>query len=122
MKKINDKDMIRALKYLTEDLKIREIHPGFHFMDNEPSTALKLTMTTMNIKYQLVLPSNHRAKNAERAIKEIKKYFIAGLCNVDKYLYFRLWDRLLQQTIISIKLIRQSRTLPQISGYNHIFA
>ena len=49
---------------LTEELKNRGINTGFHFMDNEASTALNLTITTMNIKYQLVTPSNHRANNA----------------------------------------------------------
>ena len=36
-----DKDMIRAFTSLTEDLRIRGIHPGFHFMDNEASSSLK---------------------------------------------------------------------------------
>ena len=59
------KDMIRALISLTEDFKSCVIHPGFHFIENEASTALKMTITSMNIKYQLVPPSNHRAKNTE---------------------------------------------------------
>ena len=41
-------------------------------------------MKSMNIKYQLVPPSNHRANNAERAIQTFKNHFIAGLCSVDK--------------------------------------
>ena len=65
MKNRSDKDMIRSFTSLTKDLKSRGIHPGFHSMDNEASTALKLTMTTMNIKYQLVPPSNHRENNEE---------------------------------------------------------
>ena len=47
----SDKDIIRAYTSLTKVLKIRGINPGLHFMDNEASTALKLTMTNMNIKY-----------------------------------------------------------------------
>ena len=35
MKNISDKEMIIAFASLTEDLKIRGINPGFHFMDNE---------------------------------------------------------------------------------------
>ena len=35
-------------------------------MDNEASTALNMTMTSMNIKYQLVIPINNIAKDAER--------------------------------------------------------
>ena len=42
----SDKVMIRAFTYLTENLKIQGIHPGFHFMDNEASTALNMMMTT----------------------------------------------------------------------------
>ena len=64
MKNISDKEMMRAFTSLTEDLKSRGIHPGFHYMDNE--SALKLNMITTNIKYQLVPPSNHIENNAER--------------------------------------------------------
>ena len=71
--------MIRVFTDLTEDLKRHRINPGFHFMDNGASTALKMTMTSMNIKYQLVPPINHRAKNAEIAIQTSKNHFIAGL-------------------------------------------
>ena len=73
----SDKEMIKAFISLTEYLKIRGINPGFHFMDNEESTALKITMNSMNIKYQLVPPSNHREKNVEREIQIFKKHFIA---------------------------------------------
>ena len=62
---IIDKEMIRSFTSLTEDFKSCVIHPGFHFIENEASTALKMTITSMNIKYQLVPPSNHRAKNTE---------------------------------------------------------
>ena len=60
------KDIIRAFAFLIGDLKSRGIHPGLHFMDNEAYTVLNLTMTTMNIKYQLFPPNNHRATDAER--------------------------------------------------------
>ena len=75
----------------------------------------------MNIKYQLVPPRNQILNNAERAIQTSKNHFIAGLCSVDKDFHLQLWDRLLQQETISINLIRQSRTLPHISAYTHIF-
>ena len=76
--------MIRAFTELTEDLKIHGINPGFHFMDNEASKALKMTMETMDIKYQLVTPSKHRANNTERSTQTFKNHFISGLCSVDK--------------------------------------
>ena len=54
--------MIQAFIKLTEDLKIYGINPRLNFMDNEASADLKTTMSIMNIKYQLVTPSNHREK------------------------------------------------------------
>ena len=121
MKNRSDKEMIRAFTSLTEDLKSLGINPGFHFMDNEASTTLKLTMTTMNTNDQLVTPGKHRAYNANIAIQTFKNHFIAGLCSVDKDFHLQLWDRLLQQATISLNLLIQSRTLPHISAYTHIF-
>ena len=68
MKNRSDKEMIRASTELNKYLKISGINPGFNFMDNEAATSFKITMTTMDIKYQLVTPINHRANNAERSI------------------------------------------------------
>ena len=88
--------MIQDLKELTEDFKICGIKPVFHFMDNKAYKALKMTMTSMNINYQLVPPSNNRANDAERAIQTFKNHFIAGLCSIEKEFHIQLWDRLLQ--------------------------
>ena len=90
-------------------------------MDNEAYTALKLIMTTMNIKYQLVPPSNHRANNAKRAIQTFKNHLIAVLCNLDKYFHLPLWYRLLQQAETSLNLLSKSRTISHISAYTRIF-
>ena len=78
-------------------------------------------MTTINIKYQLVPPSNHIANNVEISIQTFKKNFIAVLCSVDKYFHLQLWDRILQQATISLNFLRKSRTLPHLSAYAHIF-
>ena len=121
MKNISDKEMIRAFTSLTEYLKIRGINPGFYFMDNEVCTVLKMKMTSINIKYQLVTPNIHIANNAERAIKTFKNHLISVLYRVDTYFHLQLWYTLLQQAIISLKFLRQSRTLPHISAYTHIF-
>ena len=79
MKNRSNKEMIRAFTELSADLKSHGINPGFHFMDNEASKALKMIITTMEIKYKLVLPSNHRYNNAERSILTFKYHFIEGL-------------------------------------------
>ena len=55
---------MQAFTELTEYLRSRGIKPGFYFMDNQEYAALKMTITSVNIKYQLVPPSNNRANNA----------------------------------------------------------
>ena len=56
IKNRSDKEIIWTLKKLTEELKSFRINPGFHFMDNEESTALNKTMNSMKIKYKLFPP------------------------------------------------------------------
>ena len=82
--------MIRAFITLTEDLKSRAINPRLHFMDNEELKALKTTMTTMGIKYQLSPPQEITEKNSDRDIQTFKNHFIAGLYRVDNYLHIKL--------------------------------
>ena len=75
----SDKEMIRSLTELNEDFKSCGIKPGLHFMDNKASIDLKNTMNSMKIKYQLVLPINHRAKNTDReSDKNLQKPFHSG--------------------------------------------
>ena len=62
MKNISDKEIIQAFIELATDFKICRINPGLYFMDNESPAYLKMEMTTMDIKHQLVTPSNHRKK------------------------------------------------------------
>ena len=78
-------------------------------------------MTSMNIKYQLVNPSIHRANNAERSIQTFKNYFIDVMCSIDKDFNLQLWDRLLQQVTSSLNFLRKSKTLPHISAYTQIY-
>ena len=58
IKNISDKEMIRAFPKLIEYLKSRGNNLGLYFMDNETPAASKMTMATMNIKYQSVTSSN----------------------------------------------------------------
>ena len=80
-----------------------------------------MTMNSMNIKYQLVPPSNHREKNAERTIQSFKIHLIVVLCSIDKDFNLQLWGILLKQAKIILNMIRQSRTLTHLSVYTHIF-
>ena len=121
MKKRVDKEMIRSLIELTEYLKSCGINPVLHFIGNESSIYLKMTMNTMNIKYQLVPPDNHRAKQFRERNSNVQTHFIVVLCSVDKEFHLQLWDTLLQRATISLNFLRQSRSLPHLSAYTHNF-
>ena len=66
-----------------------------------------MTINSMNIKYHLVSPSNHRANNAEKEIKTFKNHFIVVLFSVDKYFHMQLWDRIVQKATISLNFLRR---------------
>ena len=95
MKIRSDREVIRFFTYLTEDLKIHGIDPCFNFMNNDASTALKITMTSVNIHYHSVTPNNQRSKTVERDIQTFKNHFIAGMCSVEKDFHLQMWYRLL---------------------------
>ena len=46
-----DQEIIEDFTELTTDLKIFRINPGLHFMNNKASTAFKISIKTMDIKY-----------------------------------------------------------------------
>ena len=62
-----------------------------------------------------------QSKQCIEKIKPSKNHFIAVLCSIYKYYHLQLRERLLLQATISLNLLRQSRTLPHISVYTHIF-
>ena len=74
MKNRSDKEIIQPFTEFTTDLNSHGIKPGLHFMDSEASIEFLMARTTMEIKYHLVLPSNHCANNSDRFIQMIKKH------------------------------------------------
>jgi hypothetical protein len=71
------------------------------------------------VEYQLVPPHYHRRNAAERAIRTFKEHFLAGLSSVHPTFPLHLWDRLLPQAYITLKLLRTSRLHPQLSAAAH---
>ena len=78
---------------------------------------LKHYMTTSKIKYQIVLPHNHRQDYAKNAINSFKDHFIAGLTSMNKFFPLKLWCRLLPHAQDSLNLLCQSRVNPHLSAY-----
>jgi hypothetical protein len=108
MKSRSDAEAIRAYIVLYDELTANGLKPIFQTMDKEASTALKIILTSREMKFQLV---------AERAIQTFKNHFIAIISSTDKYFPLRLWDRLIPHIIITLNLLRQSRVNPKLSAY-----
>ena len=73
--------------------------------------------TDKEIKYQLVPPHQHRRNPTERAIRNFKNIFIAGLFSTDENFPLQDWCRLLDQAELTIKMLRPSRLNPILSVY-----
>jgi Reverse transcriptase (RNA-dependent DNA polymerase) len=109
--------ILTAYKALHARLCAAGLRPQLQRLDNECSTLLKQFMTAEGVDYQLVPPGVHRRNAAERAIRTFKNHFIAGLCSLDKDFPLHLWDRLLPQALLTLNLLRGSRTNPKLSAY-----
>lgn len=89
-------------------------------MDNETSKSLEDHMRTHKITVQYVPPENHRANEAERAIRTWKNHFISTLCGMDPACPLAIWDYALEQAEITLNLMRGSRTRLKTSAYEHV--
>jgi hypothetical protein len=110
----------RAYVETVELLKSRGLHPKLQILDNEASKILLEYINQEDIDYQLAPPHVHRCNAAECAISTYKDHLIAGLCSTDKNYPLELWDKLIQQSIISLNLLRRSHINPQLSAYAQV--
>jgi hypothetical protein len=94
----------------------RGLTPQFQSLDNEASAALQDYLTEQAIDFQLVPPHVHRRNAAEWAICTFKNHFIAGLCGTDQNFPLLLWDCLLPQALLTLKLLRTSHLNPRLSA------
>ena len=71
--------------------------------------------------YQLVPPHDHRRNIAEKAIQTFKSHFISILCGTAENFPLHLWDRLLPQAELTLNMLRQSKLVPKVSSYAHLY-
>jgi len=93
--------ILKAYQKIQSLLTERGMKPHLHMMDNEASDLLKTYLKNNGVKYQLVPPNKHRANAAERVIGTFKNHFISTLCSCDPDFPLHLWDRLLEQAVIT---------------------
>ena len=84
---------------------------------------------TWKVAYQLVPSDNHRRNAVENEIRTFKAHFLSILAGIADDFPNNFWDLLLPQTEMTLNLLRQSKTNPDIStweafnsvfSYNHI--
>ena len=112
--------ILAAYEKMHRFLKSKGMKPKIQVLDNECSQQLKEYMNNNNIKYQLAAPGQHRTNAAERAIRTFKNHFIAGLCSTDEHFPLHLWDRLIEQAVITLNLLRGSRMNPKHSAWSQL--
>ncbi len=112
--------ILQAYKKIHALLVARGLRPKLQRLDNEASTILKQFMTKEAVAFQLVPPGIHRINAAERAIRTWKNHFVAGLASTDNNFSLHLWDELIEQSVITLNLLRQSRINPKLSAYAQI--
>ena len=95
--------------------------PDLHILVNECSQDLKDAFSKYKIDFQRVPPKEHRANSAERAIRTFKNHLMSILCTVDSEFPMAEWDRLLPQAVITLNLLRSSRTQPSLSAHASLF-
>jgi hypothetical protein len=114
-------EYIKAYSRGYEFFNARGIHPRFEHMDNEASDALKVHLRDkLKVIYQLAAPGMHRTNHAERCIRTFKNHFISTLATTDHAFPLFLWDLLLPHAELTLNLLRESRTQPDISAWGHL--
>ena len=70
-----------------------------------------------NVKFQLIPPYTHRRNAAERAICTLKNYLCAGIASCKPNFPSKEWDCLIPHAVLTLNLLRSSRTNPSISSH-----
>ena len=90
-------------------------------VDNELSgTLVDVVQKKFNLTVERAPPHNHRTLRAERAIQTWKNHFISTLCTVPATFPLTEHDRLVPYAVLTLNLLRESRSQPGVSAWQHI--
>ena len=96
------------------------LRPIWQMLDNEGSKILYEFLEAEHITVQNTPADQHRRNAAERGLQTFKDHFIAGLCSTDPNFPLHLWDQLLQQSELTLNLLRGSRINPKLSAWAQV--
>ena len=112
--------MVAVYEEALHFFEAKGLKPTFQRLDNEISAPYISLLTKHDIVLDLVPPGQHRRNKAERAIRTFKNHFISILSGVDPDFPANLWATLLEQTELTINLLRESTCHPRISAWEEI--
>ena len=75
-------------------------------LENECLVILKRLMNQYGVNFQLVPPHLHQTNATERAIQAYKDHLVTRLSSCDLSFPLHLWDRLLQQAMLTFNLLQ----------------
>jgi hypothetical protein len=108
-----------GMQVLLFQLKWAGIVPKKHVLNNAVSKNMKNHIRdTCKVDMELVPPGCHRCNTAKVDIHNFKAHFLSILAGVAEDFPPNLWDWLLLQTKITINLIPQSNTTPNVLAYH----
>ena len=113
-------DFLKSFKATQEFWLQRGVRGEYVRLDNETSTAVENYCKENDIKLEFVPPGNHRANDAERAIRTFVNHFLATLAGTDPNFPLIAWDELLEQAEITLNLMRQSAISPFMSAWQQL--
>ena len=86
-------------------------------LDNETSGDLKHYLAKEKVSFQLVPPKVCGKNAAERCMRTFKNHLISILCGVHPNFPLNLWCKLLEQTEMTLNMLRLCRCNPKLSAY-----
>jgi hypothetical protein len=120
MKNRLEDEMIEAYQKIINRMEAARLGLKTHRLDIEASKVYKQWICQNGMMHELVPPDNHRSNLAERAIQTFKHHFISILRGVDDKFLLSLWCMLLEQTELTVNLLRQSNVVPKMSDFTHV--
>jgi hypothetical protein len=113
--------LLQAYKTAFALLQSRGLKPQLQRIDNECSKILKAYMAEQQVDYQLTPKGKHARNAAEKGIQIWKDHFLAGMATTNPQFPLSRWDKLVEQSNITLNLLRASRVNPQLSAYAQVF-
>ena len=117
MRRRTGPEHLTAYQFATKTLVDRGLRPWLQRLDNEASEALKEHITSNDVDFHLPPSHIHRRNATERAIQTFKNHLIAMLSSCDQQFTMNLWDQLIAQAQITLKILCPPRLNPRLFVY-----